>query len=144
MTATYFPSISPTSRSYTPGEYARQEFESLDGTKTYIRYGNKRTSSTLDLTFSNITDLQVVSILSNYESVNEGWTDTESKWVEFIDANSERNKVVTAGVEATTLQDFYIERTELKWRYDGPPTVTSTFPNRSTVQCKFVACLDSP
>ena len=31
-----------------------------------------------------------------------------------------------------------------KWRYDGPPEVTSVYPGRSNVQCKFVACLDSP
>ena len=30
----------------------------------------------------------------------------------------------------------------LRYRFDGPPTVTSVRPNRSNVQCKFVACLD--
>jgi hypothetical protein len=30
----------------------------------------------------------------------------------------------------------------LRYRFDGPPTVTSVRPGRSNVQCKFVACLD--
>ena len=30
----------------------------------------------------------------------------------------------------------------LRYRYHGPPTVTSVKPNISNVQCKFVACLD--
>ena len=46
-----FPSIKPTSRSYSPGEYPSTNFESLDGTKTHIRYGNKRVNSTLTLGF---------------------------------------------------------------------------------------------
>ena len=32
----------------------------------------------------------------------------------------------------------------LRWRYDGPPQVTSVYFGRSNVECKFVACLDSP
>jgi len=42
------------------------------------------------------------------------------------------------------MQSYFVERTELKWRYDGPPMVTSVYPGRSNVECKFVACLDSP
>ena len=33
-------------------------------------------------------------------------------------------------------------RTLLRYRFDGPPTVTSVRPNRVNMQCKFVACLD--
>ena len=32
----------------------------------------------------------------------------------------------------------------LKWRYSGPPSVTSTFKGMSNVSCSFVACLDAP
>ena len=30
----------------------------------------------------------------------------------------------------------------LRYRFDGPPTLTSVKPGISNVQCKFVACLD--
>ena len=69
-TARAFPSIKPTSRSYTPGNYPSTNFESLDGTKTHIRYGNKRVNATLSLGFSNITDADAALILANYEDVN--------------------------------------------------------------------------
>ena len=51
-----FPSIKPSARSYSPGTYPSTDFESLDGTKTHIRFGNKRVNATLTLGFSNITD----------------------------------------------------------------------------------------
>ena len=143
MAATYFPSIAPSSRSYSPGIYPKTEFESLDGTKTILRYGNRRINPTLTLNFSNISDANVVSILAAYKDSNENWTATESSWIEFIES-SVRNKVVTAGVIDTDLQDQYIEETQLKWRFSAPPSVTTTFVGRNNVSCSFVACLDAP
>ena len=46
-TAQPFPQIKPTSRSYSAGTYPSTNFESLDGTKTHLRYGNKRVNATL-------------------------------------------------------------------------------------------------
>ena len=122
----------PTARRYNPGTYPQQEFESLNGVKTVIRYGKNRTNASLSLLFSNITDDQVTSILSNYEAVNSVWDE-----VTFNNTN------VIKGANSD-LQAFFIERTELKWRYSSPPNVTSVFPGRSNVSCSFVACLDSP
>ena len=62
-----FPSgLRPSSRSFNPGRYPSSTFESLDGTKTHIRFGNKRVNATLSLTFSNITDGQVGLIPVSY------------------------------------------------------------------------------
>ena len=143
MAKVYFPSIAPSSRSYSPGTYPKTEFESLDGTKTILRFGNKRVNATLQLGFSNITDANVFSILATYKDSNENWTATESAWIEFVE-NGVRNKVVTAGVTDVNLQNQYIEETQLKWRFSAPPTVTSTGIGLSNVSCSFVACLDSP
>ena len=68
-----FPSIKPSSRSYSPGTYPSTDFESLDGTKTHIRYGNKRVNATLSLGFSNITDQKAAEILDHYQAVNSVW-----------------------------------------------------------------------
>tara|TARA_R100000152_G_C6698681_1_gene128685 strand:- start:39 stop:437 length:399 start_codon:yes stop_codon:yes gene_type:complete len=122
----------PTARKYNPGTYPQQEFEAQNGVKTVIRYGKNRTNASLSLLFSNITDDQVTSILSNYEAVNSVWDE-----VTFNNTN------VIKGANSD-LQAFFIERTELKWRYSSPPNVTSVFPGRSNVSCSFVACLDSP
>ena len=129
-----FPSIKPTSRSYTPGRYPSTDFESLDGTKTHIRYGNKRVNATLSLGFSNITDADAALILANYEDVNSDWD-----YVTFASASG------TAGVGSTSLSNYFKESgSGLKWRYSGPPSVTSTFKGLSNVSCSFIACLDAP
>ena len=124
--------ITPSTRSYPPGEYPQVEFEAQNGVKTVIRYGKHRTGSSLSLGFDNILDSDAAAILKNYEDINSIWDE-----VSFTGTN------VINGADST-LQSYLIERTELKWRYDGPPEVTSVYPGRSNVQCKFVACLDSP
>ena len=131
--ATFEPTnLVPSTRSYSPGEYPQNEFQALNGVKTIIRYGKYRYNSTLTLGFNNIEDSDAAAILKNYEDINSVWDE-----VTFSGTN------VINGADST-LQSYFIERTELKWRYDGPPTVTSVYPGRSNVECKFVACLDSP
>ena len=126
--------IKPSSRSYSPGTYPSTDFESLDGTKTHLRYGNKRVNATLQLGFSNISDANAALILANYEDVNSNWD-----YVTFSSANG------TVGVESTSLSNYFKEvGSGLKWRYSGPPNITSSFKGKSNVSCSFVACLDSP
>ena len=133
-TAQPYPTVKPTSRSYNPGTYPSTTFESLDGTKTHLRFGNKRVNATLTLGFSNITDADAALILSNYEDVNSDWD-----YVTFSSANG------TVGVDSTSLSNYFKESgSGLKWRYSGPPSVTSTFKGMSNVSCSFVACLDAP
>ena len=130
-----FPTIKPTSRSYSPGTYPSTDFESLDGTKTHLRFGNKRVNATLQLGFSNISDADAALILDNYEDVNGEWN-----YVTF------NRGFATSGMEPSDLYNYVRETggSGLKWRYSGPPTVTSTFKGLSNVSCSFVACLDSP
>ena len=139
-----FPTIKPTSRSYNPGTYPSTTFESLDGTKTHLRFGNKRVNATLNLSFNNITDGQVGLILDNYDDVMSVYG-----YVKFTDANG------SAGIEGAGSGYFLRKeihddagtgrtRLGLKWRYASPTSVTSTFKGLSNVSCSFVACLDSP
>ena len=130
-----FPTIKPTSRSYSPGTYPSTDFESLDGTKTHLRFGNKRVNATLQLGFSNISDDDAALILDNYVEVNGEWN-----YVTF------NRGFATSGMEPSDLYNYVRETggSGLKWRYSAPPTVTSTFKGKSNVSCSFVACLDSP
>ena len=139
-----FPSIKPSSRSYDPGEYPGTTFESLDGTKTHIRFGNKRVNAKLSLGFSNITDGDVGLILDNYDDVMSVYD-----YVKFTDANGSAG-IIDPGSGNLLRKEIDDDagtgqtRLGLKWRYDGPPQVTSVYFGRSNVECKFVACLDSP
>ena len=129
-----FPAVKPSSRSYNPGTYPSTNFESLDGTKTHLRFGNKRVNATLTLGFSNISDAEAALILANYENVNSDWD-----YVTFNGGNA------TTGVTDTNLLGYLRESSSsLKWRYSGPPSITSTFKGKSNVSCSFVACLDAP
>ena len=131
-----FPDIKPTSRTYTPGKYPQAEFVAQNGAKTILRYGNKPVDAKLTLGFTNITDAQANEILEKYEEVNSVYD-----YIHFPNGTS------LAGVDNETLRFRFKERdtsenTLLRYRFDGPPTVTSVRPGRSNVQCKFVACLD--
>ena len=129
-----FPNIKPTSRTYTPGVYPQTEFESQNGAKVVMRYGNKQVNSKLNLGFTNITDTQANEILDLYEEVNSDYD-----YVLFSATNA------LAGINNNNLLKKQAEADDsfkLRYRFDGPPTVTSVRPGISNVQCKFVACLD--
>ncbi len=131
-----FPSIKPASRTFTPGTYPQTEFIAQNGAKTVIRYGNKQVDAKLTLGFTNITDSQANEILNLYEEVNSDYD-----FIHFPSTSA------LAGINNLALRRKFGERdlsgnTLLRYRFDGPPTVTSVRPGRSNVQCKFVACLD--
>ena len=65
-----FPSIKPSSRTFTPGRYPQTEFIAQNGAKTVIRYGDKQVDAKLTLNFTNISDSQAFAILENYRQVN--------------------------------------------------------------------------
>lgn len=133
MAAISFPSVKPTGRSYSPGNYPTAEFRSLNGSTTRMLYGNRRSNAELSLEFANITDEAAALILRNYEQV----TPTDD-WVSFTNA--------TGSLGAATELAVYLQETGgsgLRWRYVGPPDVRSVVPGRSTVQVKFVGQLDA-
>ena len=131
MSAVKFPNVRPTSRSYTPGEYPQTNFEAQNGARIVVRFGSRRVNSELSLGFNNITDAQAASILANYEAVNGPWNH-----VIFTAANGS----VGAGSLAAYIQET--GGSGLRWRFAGPPSVTSIKPGICSVQCKFVGVLD--
>ena len=137
-----FPNIKPSSRSYTPGTYPQTEFVAQNGAKSVIRYGNKQVDAKLTLNFTNILDSEAFEILENYKQVNSVY--------DYVTFNSESG-LAGIGRTGNTTPDGSLGNLAtyvaagglgLRYRYDGPPTITSVRPDRSNVQCKFVACLD--
>ena len=130
-----FPNVKPSSRSYTPGTYPQVEFVAQNGAKTVLRYGNKKVNAKLSLGFTNITDSEAFLILDLYERVNSDYD-----YIFFTSANA------LAGVNSLSLVNNMAEIDsngfKLRYRFDGPPSVSSVRPGRSNVQCKFVACSD--
>ena len=132
----------PSTRTYSPGNFPQVEFEAQNGVKTVIRYGKNRTNSSLTLSYNNISDDLAGHIISNYVAVMSVYDYVEFEGSKAIDGVKD-----TQAGSGLALSKYMKEDDQFsaqKWRYDGPPTVTSVFPGRSNVECKFVACLDSP
>ena len=143
--AVAFPAVKPNSRSYEPGTYPSNTFESLDGTKTHLRYGNKRVNATLTLGFQNISDAKAALIIENYEEVNSTWSYVTFSSSDGVAGVSDDKEVAGQTNPDSSLRSLVREGGEgLLWRYSKPPKVTNVYPGISNVTCSFVACLDAP
>ena len=132
MAAVAFPALVPTRRQYSPGMYPQQQFVALNGATTTLRYGNRRFDAELDLTFQNITDTQVATVLKLYED-----TMVADDWVTFTTSNA-------AAGASSDLANYIREvgGSNLRWRFSEPPSVDSVRPGLSTVSVRFIGRLD--
>ena len=114
-----FPSLTPTGRQFTPGDFPSKRFNAQSGAEVRILYGSRRTNAVLSLSYANVTDANAESFLDDYSdqlgtfrtftlpsAVFEGWSGTTSK----LDAPS-----------------------GTKWRYDAEPQVQAVRPGISSV-----------
>ena len=141
-TAHEFPNLTPSQRSYTPGTFPQKEFQGLNGAVTVLQYGVQSVDSTLEMTFNNITDAEAYSIFENYESVNSGLDDEGRQDYVLLPRTQEG---AMAGVQDQDLLFQMAERGQgpkLRYRYAQPPTITSTFPGRCTVQVSLRGYLE--
>ena len=129
MPARPFPQLTPTGRSYKPGRIPETVFTSQNGASSFIQFGGAFVNAELSLTFANISDQDAADILQHYSSV------VGDDRVTFGD-----NKGF--GGMGAKLQGKLEDGTGLlKYRYDGPPQVTSVYPGISTVTCQFIGYL---
>lgn len=114
-----FPSLTPTGRQFTPGNFPSKSYNSQSGAEVRILYGSRRVNATLSLSYSNVQDASAESFLNDYldqlgtfrtftlpTSVFEGWSGLSSS----LDAPS-----------------------GTRWRYDSQPQVQSVRPGISSV-----------
>lgn len=124
----FFPELTPSSRRYTPGKRPETIFESQNGATTFVQFGNQQVNAELQLEFRNITDDEATSIIQHYDQI------TENNWVKFSAANG-------LGGMSTGLVTIIPKGNDskvLRWRYQGPPEITSVFPGISSVSCSFI------
>lgn len=139
MAQIQFPALVPSGRSFSPGSYPEKVFESQNGSKSFIRYGNKPVNASLSLSFSNISDDDANSILTAYfdsESVGENY-------INFGASSGETLSGITHNPTSGSLSSRIGQYSSgLRWRFSGPPEYSSVFPGVANVSCSFVACLD--
>lgn len=115
-----FPSLTPTNRSFTPGEYPHTPFRSLNGFEGRVRHSNVMIGSSLRLTYIGLTEQDMLDILLHYQ-------DTQGIYLSFaLPANT---------LSGLTAADYTL--TGFSWRYATPPTVLDLPCDRYTVEVEL-------
>ena len=129
MTARSFPQLTPTARSYKPGRIPETVFTGQNGSVSFVQFGGAFVNAELTLTFANIADASAADILTHYNSMSGDDN------VLFGDTRG------LGGMGAKLQGKMETGRELLKYRYNGPPEVTSVYPGLSTVTCSFIGYL---
>ena len=122
-----FPTLQPTSRDFSPGDWPIKRYNSQSGAEVRILYGSRRTNAKLSLGYDNITDANAQLFLDDYaaqygtlrtftlpSAARTGWGGSSSS----IDAP-----------------------TSAAWRYEDEPQVRAVRPGRSSVTVNLVAVI---
>lgn len=102
-----FPTLAPSTRSFTPGEYPHTPFNTYNSLQNRVRHSNVMLASQLRLSFVALTESDMLSILSHYRG--------QYGTFESFDLPSS----VWGGV--TTISDYQLSG--YLWRYTAPPEV---------------------
>ena len=113
-----YPSLSPSSRAYDPGDWANKRYNSVSGAEVRIRYGDKRYNAKLSLTYSNITDEKASEFLAHYDAQ----FGTYKKFVLPTE--------VLAGWDAA---NYIPNQSVMQFRYEQAPRIDAVRPGISTV-----------
>lgn len=119
-----FPSLVPTSRDFTPGDWPNKRFNSQSGAELRILYGTQRTNAKLSFTYDNISDTAAQQFLTDY--------------------NAQLGTLRTFNLPADVLTGTTVAMQApagTKWRYDAEPQVRSVRPGRSSVTVTLVAVI---
>ena len=121
-----FPSLIPTQRTYTVGDYPTKRFNSISGAGTTRLYGSKAFDAVLDLEFS-ANDTELTTILACFNSAYGSGTALTLPSSIFNGMNSALQAQIPSYVT---------------WRWQETPQVQSVFNNRSRVTVKLIGTLD--
>ena len=123
-----FPTLTPSSRNFSPGNYQVKTFKAQSGAETRILYGSNRTGMKLSLTYRNITDAQAEEFLDHYHDMKGTYTtftiqpQSKAGWEGNADA-----------IDATDFGNSY--------RYSGPPQLTQVKPGVSHISVNLIGVL---
>ena len=130
-----FPSVTPTSRRYSPGNYPQKTYRSLSGIAIRRTYGNAPYGASLDLEYKNISDVTVNTLLDHYHSQTA------------INKRFQLSTAVTAGM-GTDLRDevrsLTADRGNLRWEYAQAPQIESVHPGLSVVRITLTGEIRDP
>ena len=118
-----FPSIIPTSRLYTQGDFPSAIQASSSGVTTGYRRGNRRIDQTLQLTFDNLTETQVNLIRTHYDGQNGSFN------IFYLSASTWSGYTTPP---VALVSDF-------AWLYATPPTISDGIVSKWNVEVELVS-----
>lgn len=127
-----FPALTPTARSFKPGTYPQRTYRSLAGVVVRRTFGNSPSGATLDLSFDNVSDAIVASVIDHYRSQTAA------------NQRFNLNATVTAGMDATLAARANASIDGLRWEYDGPPEVESVRPGINKMRVALIGEIRNP
>jgi hypothetical protein len=104
---TSFPTLIPSTRTFTPGEYPHTTYQAYSGQENRVRHSNVMLSSRLRLTFISLTEANMLSILTHYD-------DRKGEYLSFAIPAQLLSGVSSAGEYTLT---------SYQWRYVEPPVI---------------------
>jgi hypothetical protein len=128
--AVAFPSIEPTSRSFTAPKWPTSGITAQSGVTTRRLWGSRPSQAQLSLSFDNISDDNAGLIVAAYNSAKGATTELTLPSVLFNGASA----ALTGWLNTTSTG------AGMKWFFaEEPPTVESVVPGRSSVRVALVA-----
>ena len=139
MAAIDFPNLTPSSRSYSPGEIPAVDFQGQNGAVTRIKYGNRLKDSELTMTFNNLTDDDAFLLWQNFQDVNGDDLNGDWNYIKFKTSTESGMAGIQNASLAAVTGEYRVNR---RYRYSEAPQFTNTFPGRTTVTIKLRGYLD--
>ena len=124
--STAFPSLCPTARSFTPGQYPTRRFTAINGAGRTRVYGTAAFDATLALTFV-LADEELAVLLECYHDAKGGFEQLTLP------------ESIYQGYSVDVQAQF---QSYLTWRWANVPQVESLLPGRSRVQVNLIGTLD--
>ena len=124
-----FPTLAPTSRQFTGGDWPIAKYQSQNGSEARILYGDRRVGHTLNLSYNNISDQDAESFFADYYA--QKGTYSTFALPQPITGN--------AGKGWSGSPTFFNAGAGVNWRYAEAPQLTSVYPGVSNVSIKLVA-----
>jgi hypothetical protein len=139
-----FPSIKPTRRSFTLGEYPTKTYRSLSGKTIRRSFGNRPYGATLDLVFENVKESVLKQIYDHYHGqrgTSEGFALSGEVWAGLTDGSNLRRQLRQGEpffvLQAAGLGNGSFDTME--WVYMEAPQVESVQRDLSTITVRLSA-----
>ena len=117
-----FPSITPSARLYTQGNFPSAIQASSAGVTTGFRRGNRRINQTLQLSFNNLTESQVTQIRNHFDGQNGSFS------VFYLSAE------VWAGYTTPP-----VSSSDYKWRYADSFQISISAPSKYATSIELIS-----